>query len=1182
MEDASGFVSVVGQRIGEQIDEEYKSALQLSKLSREQVAEVLVDLKRRIEGDFYIIEQNDEKIVLGNRACPFGDKVVDRPALCMMTSNVFGVIASENLGYAKWADLLPDALILVSGTGTVVAANRAALKKQLVTPDAVGNSLCEALDDSADDFDKYLRMCRRSRKPVTGVLRFTTTGTRYRSEGASLNPPGRNNASPILLRIPLADTAREKFILLNEKLGQLSAQIERRKRAESNLRRQLDMAAFGRDIGLILAQSDQLQQMLQRCAESLVQHLDAAFARIWILDTENSILELQASAGIYTHLDGEHSRIRVGQYKIGMIAAEQKPHLTNSVIGDPRVHDQQWAAESQMVAFAGYPLIVDQRTVGVMALFARHELQPHVLDALSSVATSVALGIERKQVESSLKQQAIALEEADRRKDEFLAMLAHELRNPLAPIRSGLELLIIERGEDCETLRLMNESVEHLVRLVDDLLDVSRIMRDRIDIQKEPVELGRLIRRAIRTIEAPLQSRGHTLVTEDCEQPLWIEGDAVRISQVLLNVLGNAVKYTPEGGRIELLWAKERDSAIVRVVDNGVGIDRKFLPQVFELFAQADRTLDRSAGGLGIGLTLSNRLVSMHGGDIRVMSEGLGKGTTFEIRIPLVEPPAESSVDDNGRDDALSNPLRILVVDDSVGAAKILRRLLESVGQRDIDMAHDGPAALEMANETPRDLIFLDIGLPGLDGYCVAESLRSDPKHASTHIVALTGYGDKEFIVPALVLGAGLGAFFWLKSRNRPPERVSRSPSPTLVATIGFEPEETGFEIRVAGNVVPRREVTISAQVSGAIVEKAREIQAGRWFRKNVPLVRIDPARYELAVKQLASETKQIAAELQQLDIEETNNRKLVTIAESELELAKKELKRVMAARARNAIAESEIDKARQSELKARNVLRGLNNFHDLVPVRRKRLQAQLKSTRLRRKQAQLDLDRTRIVAPFDGTITHDAIELGSFVQAGDVLLKFEETDTVEIECSLRPDDLYWLWNGRTTSPPAAKTSGGTLFEVPNADVTVTYRVGGRAFRWEGKLSRFEGGGVDRKTRMIPCRVIVPKPRRLDAADGPPSLMRGMHVSVSLKATPRDRLWKIPIRAVQPDFQVWTIEAGRLKIHTVEPVRVLEDGVLIRADETTLKPGTRLVTSQLANAFDGMPVRDATAGERSP
>lgn len=259
-------------------------------------------------------------------------------------------------------------------------------------------------------------------------------------------------------------------------LHELNREIERRKQSEDALRQHLQLSEFGREFGLALTKAGTLDEILRRCTELMVQYLDTAFARIWVMQDDGKLLVLRASSGLYTHLDGGHSRVPVGQLKIGFIAASQQPHLTNQVLGDPRVNEQAWTAREGMVAFAGYPLIVDGATIGVMAMFAKRPLPKAAFGTMGSVATQLTIGISRKKTQDSLTQKAAALELANDRKNQFLAMLSHELRNPLAPIRSGLDLLRGERpGNDL--IPVMQDNVEYIVRIVDDLLDVSRIMR---------------------------------------------------------------------------------------------------------------------------------------------------------------------------------------------------------------------------------------------------------------------------------------------------------------------------------------------------------------------------------------------------------------------------------------------------------------------------------------------------------------------------------------------------------------------------------------------------------------------------------------------------------------------------------------------------------------------------------
>lgn len=331
--------------------------------------------------------------------------------------------------------------------------------------------------------------------------------------------------------------------------------------------------------------------------------------------------------------------------------------------------------------------------------------------------------------------------DADRRKDEFLAMLAHELRNPLSPIRTGLELLAFQEVEP-EVVGLMREQVEHLSRLVDDLLDVSRIMRGKIHLRTEPIDLMDIVRRAVRTVEEEITARRQQLTVTSVADPVWILADPVRLTQVVSNLLNNAVKYTGAEGRIELTIVREGDQAVLTVQDNGTGMDADLLRQAFDLFTQGDRSLERSEGGLGIGLTVVKSLVEMHQGSVAAFSGGLGQGSSFVVRLPILD-----SVDlqeSKPRPASRTASRRILVVDDNVATTTLRGRLLAKLGNHEIRTAHDGPTALELAEEFEPEIIMLDIGLPKMSGYDVAGILRSRPKFRDTLLVAVTGYGTAE------------------------------------------------------------------------------------------------------------------------------------------------------------------------------------------------------------------------------------------------------------------------------------------------------------------------------------------------------------------------------------------------------------------------------------------------------
>jgi signal transduction histidine kinase/CheY-like chemotaxis protein len=354
----------------------------------------------------------------------------------------------------------------------------------------------------------------------------------------------------------------------------------------------------------------------------------------------------------------------------------------------------------------------------------------------------------REELLVSLRQSEETLRDTDRRKDEFLATLAHELRNPLAPIRHSLQILKMPRIDAAtaeQTRNMMERQVHHLVRLVDDLLDVSRVMRGKIELRKESVELATVVARAVETAQPLLEAQGHGLEISLSPDSLLVEGDPVRLSQVVGNLLMNSAKYTEPGGRISLVAGREGGEAVLRVRDNGIGIDPGMLPHIFELFVQADHGTTRSHGGLGIGLTLVKNLVELHGGVVEAHSAGLGEGCELVVRLPLqvAERPAAGERELGGPAAVAPSGHRILVVDDNQDAALTLALLLRWQGH-EVEVAHDGAAALETVTSFRPALVLLDIGMPGMDGYEVARRIRATPELKNVVLAALTGWGQPE------------------------------------------------------------------------------------------------------------------------------------------------------------------------------------------------------------------------------------------------------------------------------------------------------------------------------------------------------------------------------------------------------------------------------------------------------
>jgi PAS domain S-box-containing protein len=349
---------------------------------------------------------------------------------------------------------------------------------------------------------------------------------------------------------------------------------------------------------------------------------------------------------------------------------------------------------------------------------------------------------DRRQLELEVRRQAEELAEANRRKDEFLAMLSHELRNPLAPVLNSVHVLR-QAPNDPSLVQYAGNMVErqvlHMARLIDDLLDVTRLTYGKVQLRPERVELGILAERAADSVRPLMEGRHHAFTLVHHHEPIWLEADPVRLDQVIVNLLNNAAEFTDPGGHIQMIVTREETEALIRIRDDGTGIAPDLLPHVFDLFAQADTSLDREGGGLGIGLTLVKRVVTMHGGTIQVSSEGPGRGSEFIVRLPappeLAQPPANSA-----ESAGAIEPLRMLVVDDNVDVAMSLSILLQMRGHA-VEVAHDGSVALELASAGAFEVILLDIGLPSVDGYEVARRIRSWGDGSRPRLVGISGYG---------------------------------------------------------------------------------------------------------------------------------------------------------------------------------------------------------------------------------------------------------------------------------------------------------------------------------------------------------------------------------------------------------------------------------------------------------
>jgi signal transduction histidine kinase len=399
------------------------------------------------------------------------------------------------------------------------------------------------------------------------------------------------------------------------------------------------------------------------------------------------------------------------------------------------------------------PLQARGRTAAVLALSraeSARQFGPAELNMVESLAGRAASAVDNAALHQEVRN-------ADRQKNEFLAMLGHELRNPLAPIRNAVQVLRLRSPEQPE-LRwardVIDRQVQHMVRLVDDLLDISRITRGKIQLRQKPLDFAAIVAQAVEAARPAIDAREHHLELAVPDEPLWVNGDATRLAQVLTNLLNNAAKYTEAGGRLGLNMTREQDHVVVRVCDNGIGIPEEMLASIFDLFTQVDQSLSRTEGGLGIGLTLTRRLVEMHGGTVQAFSRGLNQGSEFVVRLPLLpakDCPQPSSNGTAARNNATVT-LRVLVVDDNVDGAESLATLLRLLSH-EVCLAHNGRDAVAATREFRPDVILLDIGLPDIDGLEVAQRVRADVAGREALLVAITGYGQEEDRLRAMEAG---------------------------------------------------------------------------------------------------------------------------------------------------------------------------------------------------------------------------------------------------------------------------------------------------------------------------------------------------------------------------------------------------------------------------------------------
>jgi signal transduction histidine kinase len=505
------------------------------------------------------------------------------------------------------------------------------------------------------------------------------------------------------------------------------------------------MAVNGSDKVNILLVDDQpgklltYEAMLSELGENLIKANSGREALEHLLKTDITVVLMDVSM---PELDG---------FELAEIIRQHPRYQKTAIIFVSAVHltdlDRLKGYESGAVDYVSVPVIPEllRAKVSVFAELYRktrdaerlnRELEQRVAERTAELEASTAR-------QTELAEQ---LRQADRRKDEFLALLAHELRNPLAPVRNAVTIMAMKGSPDPEIAwcrDVIERQANQLTRLVDDLLDVSRITRGKIKLQLERLDLEKVIAGAVETSRPVIDAHRHELTVTLPERPVMVKGDLTRLNQVVSNLLNNASKYQNERGRIALTVSRQGSEAVISIRDHGVGIPAEMQAQIFELFSQGERAPDRAQGGLGIGLSLVKNLVEMHGGTVRALSSGPGQGSEFQVRLPCLpdEPAALTSGDLDPKAIPALDPCRILVVDDSLDAAESMARLL-LLGGHEVLMAHDGQSALDLAAREEPSIVLLDIGLPGMDGYEVCRRLRQLCK-PGTRIIAVTGYGQE-------------------------------------------------------------------------------------------------------------------------------------------------------------------------------------------------------------------------------------------------------------------------------------------------------------------------------------------------------------------------------------------------------------------------------------------------------
>jgi PAS domain S-box-containing protein len=582
------------------------------------------------------------------------------------------------------------------------------------------------------------RIARDTRSPYEHRARFRRVDGTYRWH-LSRAVPVFDSAEAIMAWVGTSTDIDEEVRIERDRLRAFTEAERLREEAEASRARATRLQAVAAALSRALTQREVGEVLIR----DTMRALGAFSGAVSLIDASRTTLVRIATAGL-SHPDVLKATDRMPLDARSPITDAARTGelvwLSSRQESRARYPKLEWmTVQLDIHAWGALPLVFEDRIIGALGIACAFERQISSEDRalLGSIARQCAQALER----ARLYHEA---ESASRAKDEFMAVLGHELRNPLSPILTALELMRIRGDESSARERsIIERQLKHVVRLVDDLLDVSRITRKMIELKREYIELFPIVARSIEMASPVLEQRLHVLDVEVPREGLLVEADPVRLAQVVANLLTNAAKYTAPGGRVRVQAEREHGEVVIRVRDNGDGIASEMLPHIFTMFVQADRRLERAQGGLGLGLTIVRSLVELHGGTVRAASEGIGKGSEFMVRLPAIGDKHVQSGDSiQKRTPDAPAERRILIVDDNQDAADMLADLLQATGYA-VCVAYDAPSALDLADRFQPEFAFLDVGLPVMDGYELGRRLRERPGLSALTLVAVTGYGQE-------------------------------------------------------------------------------------------------------------------------------------------------------------------------------------------------------------------------------------------------------------------------------------------------------------------------------------------------------------------------------------------------------------------------------------------------------